>query len=333
MVNNRVARRWLLAGLLVVALLVSVVLSVSIGSVAIHWSEMRKILSGQVTPNRMVFTEIRLPRVALSILTGINLSLAGLLLQTVLKNPLADPGIMGISAGAALGATLIMLVFPAAAAAVPIVAFAGGMGAFLLILLFAWRRSLSPVVLILAGVAVNTVISGGQSVLTTLFSDRLQGVVTWLNGDLSGKTWGQAGLVLIYSLPAYLLIGLLVDKFNVLSLNDTAVTSLGVPVRFYRLVVATLGVYLAAVTVAQVGLIGFVGLIVPHIARLLVGGNHRYLLPFTVLVGALVVSFGDTIARTIVAPVELPVGTIMSILGGPFFLFLLVRGKRGGYDE
>ncbi|ERL65967.1 hypothetical protein L248_2043 [Schleiferilactobacillus shenzhenensis LY-73] len=305
------------------------VLSIRLGSVPIHWSELLALLGGQKTAHALVFMQIRLPRVVLSLVTGVNLALAGLLLQTVLKNPLADPGIMGISAGAAFGATVVMLLFPAAAAVIPLAAFGGGMAAFLLILAFSWRQQLAPIVLILAGVAVNTVISGGQSVLTTLFSDRLQGVVLWLNGDLSGKTWGQIGLVFAYSVPAYLLIVLLLGKLNVLSLNDTAAASLGVPVRFYRLVIAAAGVYLAAVTVAQVGLISFVGLIVPHIARLLVGGNHRVLVPFTILVGALVVSCGDTIARTIVAPVELPVGTIMAILGGPFFLFLLLRQKGG----
>lgn len=328
MVRNS-KQRSLLALVLGLLLLVSVLLSVGSGSVHIRLPEIAAILRGAATPNAAVFTQIRLPRVSLSLLAGINLALAGLLLQTVLKNPLADPGIMGINAGAAFGATLIMLLWPAATAAVPLVAFLGGMAAFLLIVGFSWRRNLSPVVLILAGVAVNTVISGGQSVLTTLFSDRLQGVVTWLNGDLSGKTWGQCGLLLVYGVPAYLTVLLLSRQLNVLILNDNAVASLGLPVRRYRLMLSSVAVYLAAITVAQVGLIGFVGLIVPHIARLLVGGNHRCLLPFTVLIGAVVVSFGDTLARTIVAPVELPVGTIMAIFGGPFFLFLLIRRKGG----
>lgn len=303
--------------------------SILFGSVKISLEEFIDILRGNQTNNFVILMNIRLPRVALSLLSGMNLAVSGLLLQTVLKNPLADPGILGISSGAALGATVILILFPVWTALVPIVAFLGGMLAFFSILLFSWERELSPIRLVLSGVAVNAVIGGFQSVLMTMFSDRLHGVITWLNGDLSGKTWNQVLLVLGYSLPVYLLIVILLPKINVLNLSDSTVYSLGLSVRTYRVLTAILGIFLAGITVSQVGLIGFVGLIVPHLVRLLVGGNLYKLFPYTLLIGAIIAVFADFIARMIISPMEIPIGTVMSIVGGPFFLYLLSVQKKG----
>ena len=314
--------------LLVGLLLILCGVSILFGSVSIPLAEMGQILSGIKTKNFSVFIFIRLPRVIFSLITGINLAMSGLLLQTVLKNPLADPGIMGISSGSALGATVILLLIPVATSAIPFVAFLSGMLSFFLILLFSWDKHLSPIRLVLSGVAINAVIGGFQSILMMMYSDRLHGVITWLNGDLSGKTWNQVLLIIAYSIPAFLAVYGLLPKLNALNFSDDTVYSLGMSPRFYRTACAMLGVYLAGITVSQVGLISFVGLIVPHLARLLVGGNLKKLFPFTIVIGAILVVFADFTARMIISPLEIPIGTVMSLFGGPFFLYLLSKQKK-----
>lgn len=304
-------------------------ISLRFGSVNIELSEILEILGGNKTNNFIIFTQIRTPRVIFGIIAGINLAISGLLLQTVLKNPLADPGIMGISSGAALGATMILLLFPVATSLIPIVTFTSGLLCFFLIVLFSWDSKLTPVKLILAGVAINAMTGGVQSFLMSMFSDKLHGVITWINGDLSGKTWSQVLLTFGYSIPIYISILILLPKFNALNLSDETIFSLGISPRKYRLICAIFAVYLAAITVSQTGVISFVGLIVPHLARLLVGGNLKKLLPFTVVIGAIVIVFADFVARMVISPLEIPIGTVMSIVGGPFFLYLLKTSKKG----
>ncbi|CAI3324653.1 MULTISPECIES: FecCD family ABC transporter permease [Enterococcus] len=326
MITNKYCYLWVS---LILFLLISIAFSLKIGSVSISFYEIKELLEGGFTTNKNIFFNIRLPRVFFSVISGINLALSGLFLQIVLKNPMADPGILGISSGSALGATVVMLLLPVSVALVPLVAFLGGMVSFFIILLFAWEKSLSPTRLVLSGVAVNAIIGGLQSVLMITYSDKLQGVITWLNGDLSGKTWEQVEMILIYSLPIIILSIFMIDKMNILNLPDRTIYSLGVNVRQNRVIVASIAVFLAGITVSQVGLISFVGLIVPQIGKILVGGNMRKLFPCVMLIGSIVVTIADLLARSIISPLEIPIGTVMSVLGGPFFLFLLSKQKRG----
>lgn len=326
MITNKYCYLWVS---LILFLLISIAFSLKIGSVSISFYEIKELLEGEFTTNKNIFFNIRLPRVFFSVISGINLALSGLFLQIVLKNPMADPGILGISSGSALGATVVMLLLPVSVALVPLVAFLGGMVSFFIILLFAWEKSLSPTRLVLSGVAVNAIIGGLQSVLMITYSDKLQGVITWLNGDLSGKTWEQVEMILIYSLPIIILSIFMIDKMNILNLPDRTIYSLGVNVRQNRVIVASIAVFLAGITVSQVGLISFVGLIVPQIGKILVGGNMRKLFPCVMLIGSIVVTIADLLARSIISPLEIPIGTVMSVLGGPFFLFLLSKQKRG----
>lgn len=326
MITNKYCYLWVS---LILFLLISIAFSLKIGSVSISFYEIKELLEGGFTTNKNIFFNIRLPRVFFSVISGINLALSGLFLQIVLKNPMADPGILGISSGSALGATVVMLLLPVSVALVPLVAFLGGMVSFFIILLFAWEKSLSPTRLVLSGVAVNAIIGGLQSVLMITYSDKLQGVITWLNGDLSGKTWEQVEMILIYSLPIIILSIFMIDKMNILNLPDRTIYSLGVNVRQNRVMVASIAVFLAGITVSQVGLISFVGLIVPQIGKILVGGNMRKLFPCVMLIGSIVVTIADLLARSIISPLEIPIGTVMSVLGGPFFLFLLSKQKRG----
>lgn len=322
-----------LTGYLTIALLVLIgviTFSISFGSVRIPLSEIAKSLISTSTPHAEILWNVRYPRVAISLITGINLALSGLLLQAILKNPLSDPGILGINSGATLGATFVMLLFPQSSGIVPLVAFISGLLIFMIVLVISWKGNASPTRLILSGVAVNAIVSGCQSVLTTTYSERLSGVVTWINGSLSGKTWSQVGLMLGYSLPLYVIIFLLHQRLDLLSLDNQAIFSLGISIKKYRLIVACLAVSLAAITVSQVGLIGFVGLIVPHIARILAKGRFIVTIPFTMLIGCIVVALADTVARLAISPLELPIGTVMSIIGGPFFLYLLATQHQLG---
>ncbi|MFD1433087.1 FecCD family ABC transporter permease [Lacticaseibacillus yichunensis] len=316
-------------GLLLAALLCGAML----GSVTIAPHVVLKAMVGQAGPDAPILWTIRFPRVVFSALAGVALAVSGLLLQSVLKNPLADPGIMGISSGAALGAVIVLLVVPVASGVLPLIAFGAGMAAFGAIVVLSWDRQLSPVRLILAGVAVNAMFGVVQAILMTLYSDRLHGVIGWLNGDLSGKSWGQVGLVAAYTLPVLAVVWWLRPLLTLLVLDDEALGDLGIPVRRVRLGVASLAVLLAASVVAQAGLISFVGLIVPHFARLLVGSNYRRLLPLTMVAGALVVTAADTVARLVAAPIEIPIGTVMAIVGGPVFLGMLGRRKGAAHDS
>lgn len=313
---------------LLILLLIVTILSILFGSVDIEFREIIDIMLGKDTPNSVIFWNIRLPRVIFSIITGINLAVSGLLLQIVLKNPMADPGILGISSGASLGAILVMLILPISASTLPLVAFLGGIFAFLMIMILAWNKEISPVRLILSGVAVNAMIGGIQSLILTLYSDKLQGVINFLNGNFSGKTWGQIDTMLIYSVPIFIIILLIRSKVNILNLPDKTAYNLGINIRNYRLIVASISVFLASITVSQVGLISFVGLVVPHLAKIIVGGNFKKLFPTTILMGAILVVFADFISRMIVRPLEIPISTVMSIIGGPYFLYLLHK-QRG----
>ena len=298
-----------------ILIFVLAILALRIGSVNYSTAE---IFNGLFDANSSVHTiiiDLRLPRVILAIIIGMCLAAAGALLQAVMQNPLADPGIIGVSSGASTAATIIFLVFPTATASVPI-------------FLLSWKRGADPVRIILAGVAINTMLSGVTSFLTLMNSDSLQGVLSWLNGSLSGKSWYQVQTMGIYGAIGIVLALLCIKGANVLQLGDDMAKNLGTRVNLTRVLLSAVSAFLAASTVAVVGMIGFVGLIVPHVTRMLVGSNHKVMLPASLLLGAFVVLAADTIGRTIVAPIEIPVGIVMSVVGGPFFLFLLRRKRK-----
>ena len=311
-----------------ILIFVLAILALRIGSVNYSTAE---IFNGLFDANSSVHTiiiDLRLPRVILAIIIGMCLAAAGALLQAVMQNPLADPGIIGVSSGASTAATIIFLVFPTATDSVPIFSFVGAAGACVLIYLLSWKRGADPVRIILAGVAINTMLSGVTSFLTLMNSDSLQGVLSWLNGSLSGKSWYQVQTMGIYGAIGIVLALLCIKGANVLQLGDDMAKNLGTRVNLTRVLLSAVSAFLAASTVAVVGMIGFVGLIVPHVTRMLVGSNHKVMLPASLLLGAFVVLAADTIGRTIVAPIEIPVGIVMSVVGGPFFLFLLRRKRK-----
>ena len=272
-----------------------------------------------------VIWNIRLPRTLVAGLVGMNLAMAGAILQSVMRNPLADPHIIGISSGAGLAGVIILILFPQMEYLVTPAAFAGAMGAACLVYLLAWKGGIRPVRIILAGVAVSAFLGAGISALMVFYSDRVHGALMWMVGGLSARSWPHLGIIAPYSLAGGLLALVYTQKLNVLSLGDDVARSLGLNVEVTRLTATAIAALLAASAVSVAGLIGFVGLVVPHAARLLVGSDYRYLLPASALLGIATVILCDTLARTMFAPVELPVGILMAAFGAPFFLYLLRR--------
>lgn len=277
------------------------------------------------SPERMVIWNIRLPRMILAALVGTNLALSGAILQGVMGNPLADPGIIGISSGAGLFAIFILVVFPQYQSLVPIAAFAGAMLAAMIIYVLAWKEGIQPIRIILAGVAVSALFSAGISALLVFFSDRVHGALTFMNGSLSARSWPEVQTILPYTIVGFVLVMVFAQKLNILVLGDDVARGLGLNVEGTRLGFTALAALLAASAVSVVGLLGFVGLIVPHSIRLIMGNNYKYMFPGSALLGAVLVMFSDTFARTVLSPTEIPVGIVMAVLGVPFFLYLLRR--------
>ena len=184
------------------------------------------------------------------------------------------------------------------------------------------------VAVVLAGVAINSILGGVISLLTTMYSDRIQSALLWLNGSLASKTWNDTKIIAIYSLIGLILSLFCIRGANVLSLGDDTAINLGFNVAKTRIILSAISVFLAGTCTAIVGVISFVGLIVPHIGRMIIGSDHKYLIPFSMVLGGSVLLIADTISRTILGAVELPVGVVMSILGGPFFLYLLKRREK-----
>lgn len=311
-------------------LAVLLVLLSTIGSVDLSFNEIIKALIND--DNKVVTTivyKMRLPRNILAAIVGANLAVAGILLQSVMKNPLADPGITGVSTGASVAAIIILLLAPKYTNILPIVAFVGGAIACILVFLMAYKNGIKPGRIVLAGVAVNTILGGVISFLSTMYSDRIQSAMLWLNGSLATKTWADVNMLFGYSIVALIVSLLLIRSANVLQLGDEAATNLGFNVNLTRLLISGVAVFLAAISTSVVGVISFVGLIVPHISRMIMGSDHKYTIPFSMVLGSIVLLVADTLGRTIGGAIEIPVGVIMSIVGGPFFLYLL--RKRGDY--
>ena len=247
-----------------------------------------------------------------------------------MKNPLADPGIIGISSGASLAAVLVTAFFPALYFFTPLFAFLGGMLAFALVYSLSWKGGLSPLRIILVGVAVNAMFTGLMSAFNSGTGSNYSGVASIVNANITQKTWDD-----FRTLALYAAIGLIASLFvtgqcNLLALEDKTARGLGVNVTRSRMIISVIAVALASISTAIIGPISFLGLIVPHIARLLVGSVHRVLVPYSVLLGAFTLLLADTLGRTIAAPYEISAAVVMSVVGGPFFI-LLLRGAKQSY--
>ena len=323
-------KKYLIIVIGAIALLLILAILSTVGTVNL---ELKEIISALINnDNKMVTTivyKMRLPRNILAAIVGANLAVAGVLLQSVMKNPLADPGITGVSTGASVAAIIILLLLPQYTGILPLIAFIGGAFACILVFIMAYKNGIKPGRIVLAGVAVNAILGGVISFLSTMYSDRIQSAMLWLNGSLATKTWVHVEMLFIYSIIGLIISLFLIRSANILQLGDDAATNLGVNANYSRLIICSVAVFLAAISTSVVGVISFVGLIVPHIARMIMGSDHKYTIPFSMVLGGMVLLVADTLGRTIGGAIEIPVGVIMSIFGGPFFLYLL---RKRGYE-
>ena len=302
--------------------------SLTNGSVEIGAVEVFRNFFGESSldeTRRQILENIRLPRTIAAMLVGINLALSGAILQAVMKNPLADPHIIGISSGAGLFGIFVMLIFDDAGALMTPAAFIGAMLAAIMIYILAWKDGIKPIRIILAGVAVSAFLGAGISALLIFHSEKVHGALMFMVGGFSARSWSHVQLLYPYTIFGTILTILSARHMNILQLGDEVATGLGLRIHLTRTILTALAALLAASAVCVAGLLGFVGLIIPHTARLLIGSDYRFLLPATAFLGAAVVIFSDTCARIIFAPIELPVGILMAALGAPFFLYLLRR--------
>lgn len=276
--------------------------------------------------------DLRFPRIFIAMAGGAATAVSGVLLQAAIRNPLADPGIIGISSGASLVAVLMTAFFPALFLFTPLFAFAGGMAAFLIVYSLSWRGGLAPLRIILVGVAVSAVFTGIMSAFDSGTGSSMSGVASLVDANITMKTWDD-----LWTLASYAAVGLLLALFaakrcDLLALEDKTARSLGIDVNKNRLAISAVAVLLASISTAIIGPISFLGLVVPHIARLLVGTAHRVLIPYSIVLGAFCLLLADTIGRTVAAPYEISAAVIMSIVGGPVFI-LLLRKARNNYGE
>ncbi len=328
---GRLRQRLTIVVLSVIILAVSVILASLYGSVNLPWSDFVNLLScSPSTPeaSRIIICELRGPRILLAIVVGAALALSGCGFQAILRNSLADPYIVGTSSGASLGATLaIVLHIPNLSSnlpSVPLMAFIGAVLAMLAVYRLAKVGSVLPVgTFLLAGVIVGSFAGAMVSLLMSLAGQDLQRVLIWMMGTLD-----QADSKSLLAIVPYLLVGAVVlylyaVPLNMLCMGEEHAQALGVNVETLKIVVVVACSLMTAASVAVAGMIGFLGLVIPHITRTLIGPDHRLLLPVAALNGASFLVVADTIARTIVAPQELPVGVLTALVGAPFFFFIL----------
>lgn len=310
-----------------VVTIVVAIIAIGLGSVHISIPNiLTTLLNGrdQEGVYTTIIWDIRLPRVLLALIIGASIAISGALLQAVMGNPLADPGLTGVTSGAAAFVLLILLANPELTHFITLAAFVGGLIAAAIVYALAWRRTaITPITIILSGVAVNALCGGVIGFLSILYSDRLPSAVQWMNGSLAAKGNASLHMIYLYAIIGWVLSIFAIRKANIIRLGDQVATNLGESVTRIRIMLSILAVFLAAISVAAVGMISFVGLIVPHMARLLVGSDYKYMLPMSMALGAIVLLIADTGGRTLFAPLDIPAGILMAVIGGPYFLYLM----------
>ena len=323
----------------VAAFLVTMAALIALFFVAVNTGSLQvgpmQLLSGLfVSYDETVSTiyDLRLPRILIAMVGGAATAVAGVLLQAAIRNPLADPGIIGVSAGASFAAVLVTAFFPMLLFFTPVFAFAGGLVAFGLVYSLSWRGGLSPLRIILVGVAVGAMFTGLMSAFDSGTGSTMSGVASLVDANITMKTWDDFATLAVHAAIGLALALLMAKRCDLLALEDKTARSLGLNVDRACIATSAAGVLLASVSTAIIGPISFLGLLVPHIARILVGTSHRVLVPYAIVLGAFTLLLADTIGRTVAAPYEISAAVIMSIVGGPLFIVLL-RRARSGYGE
>lgn len=315
-------------GIMILCLVGLFFAAINIGSLKVSFPDLMRGLFVERIEEVAVIYDLRFPRIIISMLAGAAIAVSGVLFQAVLKNPLADPGIIGISSGASFAAVLITAFAPQLYFFTPLVAFLGGVVAFFLVYFLSWKGGLSPLRIILTGVAVDAFFTGLSSAFNSMSGGNMSGVASIVEANITQKTWDDVTTMVPYVVAGLFLACLFIRECNLMSLEDKTVRSLGMNVNATRIVISLIAVLLASISTAIAGAVSFLGLIVPHIGRILVGSDHRALILFSALAGACFFLLADTIGRTIAAPYEISAAVIMSVVGGPFFIILLRRSRK-----
>lgn len=327
--------------ILIVTLGATALMSLAVGAVSLSPS---LVLDAIIRPGaidampRTIVLDLRLPRILLAGIIGAGLAVAGAAFQGLFRNPLADPYVVGASGGAALGATLAIAgglrITGAGLGPVPLAAFLGALLAVAIVYVVAQVGGMSSAItMLLAGAALSTVLSALVTLVMTMRDRDLHEIFAWILGGLSGRSWPHIHAVWPYLVGGALALWLLSRPLDALALGEEAAQTLGLPLAQARLALVGAATITTAAAVSAGGTIGFVGLIAPHVARMIVGANHARLIPASALLGALLLILADDVARTVLAPIEIPVGVMTALLGGPFFLYLLKTRQRelGGW--
>lgn len=305
--------------------------AVNTGSLKVTPGELFSGLFLQYDETVRAIYDLRFPRIFIAMLGGAAMAVSGVLLQAVMKNPLADPGIIGISSGASLIAVLVAAFLPQLFPIAPLLSFFGGLLAFVLVYSLSFKGGLSPIRIILVGVAVDALFRGLMTAFNSATGSNYSGAASIVNANITMKTWSDVRTLLVY-----VAIGLVAALFtarscDLLALEDKTAASLGIQVTRTRILVSFVAVLLASISTAIIGPISFLGLIVPHLSRIFVGSGHKALVPYSALLGAFTLLLADTVGRTIAQPYEISASILMAVVGGPFFILLLRRsGKSYG---
>jgi len=310
------------------------ILSLCIGSVPVPPGKVLSVLAGtcEETYINNIILYTRIPRVCAGMIAGAGLSGAGVVIQSVLSNPLASPHILGVNAGAGFAVALVLAIFPLSIRFAPAAAFAGALTAVMIVLLISEKAKASKTSLVLAGVAIECIFSAATEAVLLFKSDALAGYTDFRIGGFSGVAMSK--LVIPGIAIPVIILGLILAShhLDVMMLGSDTAKSLGIPVKKARVIFLGCAALLAGLTVSFAGVLGFVGLLVPHLMRKIVGERSRPLLLSSAIGGAVLLSVCDLLARTLFTPFEIPVGIIMSVIGGPFFIFLVFRRKKRKYD-
>jgi iron complex transport system permease protein len=334
-------RWWGIVGTLALAAIASAFICLQFGAQHIGLGEIVRIVAraggeSQGTASdatAMILLQVRLPRVLLGFLVGCCLASVGVALQALLRNPLADPYVLGVSSGAALGAAVGILLGVGttflAETALPVCGFVGGLAALFVVYRMATSYDRLPVhSLLLAGVILNAIFSALIMFITSIMDpNRSYGMTTWLMGTLTAPTYGSLAVLSVYLFIGLFLFFAQMRALNVLALGEESARSLGVDTEKTKRFIFLLAALMTGAVVSVSGMIGFIGMVVPHAMRLLIGADHRVLLPASALVGGTFLMGADTVARTLLSPAEIPVGIITALAGGPFFVYLLLWQK------
>lgn len=315
--------------IVVLILLVFVSLtSMRTGSIDVGLGELITGLFTGTNENVEIIKDLRLPRIVIALFAGACLSVSGVLLQAVMRNPLAEPGIIGVSSGAGFMSIIMITFFPALYFYSPLFSFLGGALAFLLVYVFSWKSGLNPLRMILIGVAVNALFTGLSEFFKAQNASSMMSGISVTSSTLTMKTWGDAEIIVLYGSIGLILSMLFFAWCNHLGLKDKTLKNLGFNVNLARFIISIIAVLLASIATAIAGMFTFVGLLIPHIGRMLVGNDHKWLIPFSALAGALLIVTADTLGRTIAGQIEIPASIIMAVIGGPFLIFLLRKSDR-----